>query len=120
MSRTDKDRPHWVTAEWWEERHWGCQVTYYGTTQRVCSLPALQRRNPQRSLGQCYWYPVWTYYPHHAPGRDTLRLLYHGPQRRAVRDTGRKALAEYRATGTVDVLHDTRQARHSVGYWDRC
>jgi hypothetical protein len=24
MSRTDKDTPWWVAAEWWEPDHWRC------------------------------------------------------------------------------------------------
>lgn len=127
MSRTDKDRPHWVTAEWWEPSHMCKEHTFsrYWKNTHTCDLaaePSLkrERRHHWRSPipRRCQWVPVWTYYPHHAPGRDTLRAEWHGPQRRGVRDTGHKIRAEYRATSTVDTMHDVRQARHSVGYWD--
>lgn len=57
MSRTDKDMPDWVTAEWWEIRHFRCQHTLWH--RRPCDLPpAPRRQNPGRSRRACHWIPV--------------------------------------------------------------
>ena len=30
MSRTDKDMPWWVAADWWEPDHWRCEAEFNG------------------------------------------------------------------------------------------
>lgn len=44
MSRTDKDLPWWVVAEWWEPNHWRCEHARSGwggmRLERDCDLPA--------------------------------------------------------------------------------
>ncbi len=109
MSRTDKDRPWWLRAEWWKPVHVRCvhaTSPWYGPL-RDCDLtdaPTIARDAPRAGVGGirrnrgCYWWPHW-------PFRCTCN--YCNPRfRREVRTAltadGRKAIAEHRATGTVD------------------
>ena len=129
MSNTFKDRPWWVSAAWWEPVHDGCQHDVprsrwypWRGERRECDLPAApvlrrpQRRRWSRRIAQCGWWPVDERHPfRHAPkwfidhvGRDV--------ERTAVRDRSRRAVAEYRATGGVDVELPVDQHRHQ-GRW---
>lgn len=126
MSDTDKDKPQWVTAEWYEAYHMcGDHHTRWGRYEGSCTLPdepVRMRENRwkySRGLG-CHWTPVDRPYRNrwslaHVP-RWFIDHVWTAPQRRAARDDSRRAIAEYRATGEVDVIHDTRQARHGA-YW---
>ena len=128
MSNTDKDKPEWVQAEYFEPYHMcsAYSVRSWQKTNRPCDLPAEPVRKNGRSawrIGTCAWVPVdkpyrlrWSY--RHVP-RWFTDHVWIAPQRRAGRDDSRKAIAEYRATGEVDVIHDTRQARHGAHWlWD--
>lgn len=47
-----------------------------------------------------------------------MQHIYHDPQRTKVRDTCRRAIAEYRGTGEVDVMPPVDQGRNAAGmYW---
>ena len=121
MSDTDKDKPYWVTAEWYEAWHLCAECP--GTAGRFragpCNLPAEPVRQNSRieasRTKSCTWMACWERHRwFRPPGKDAIRVYWNGPQRRAVRDDSRKAIAEYRATGEVNVVHDIRQARHGV------
>lgn len=123
MSNTDKDMPYWVTAEWYEAHHTCREHTLTGWQRRVepCNLPTEPVRQ-RKTLSawrtkSCFWVARWERRPVGVPDRETLREEWHCPQRRAVRDDSRKAIAEYRATGEVDTVHDIRQARHGVSWY---
>lgn len=115
MSRTDKDMPRWVTAEWYEPRHYRCRHSRWPVGRRVCDLPAepVVNRGAKR---RCHWAPVWEW-RFGPPPRWFVTLNYIGPTRCRVRDDCRKARAEHRATGEVDVIPPTTQHRHQA-YWD--
>lgn len=132
MSRTNKDKPIHARAAWWEPSHWRCE-NMPGSwrcwhEERACDLPA----EPDPSMydrtakyggrhGRCTWEPVWD---RHSYGRGCVPkwftdYVFHNPQRRALRDYGREAVAEHRAGGEVDAVEPDGRARHSAGweYW---
>lgn len=128
MSRTDKDRPHWVSAEWWEPHHMCKEHTFsrWWTNTHTCDLPAEPslKREPRHHWRSgiprcCHWVPVWERRTMPSPPKWFVDHMWHNPQRRAVRDDSNRARAEYRATGTVDTVHDTRQAKNCAHwyYW---
>ncbi len=121
MARTVKDRPWWVQAEWWEPYHQRCAaVSRWG---RRCDLPARPRlRRPDWYSRRvwpsgCFWAPVDERSPIAAPPRWFRDHRWTNVQRVAVRDLGRRAAAEYRATGQVDVDLPVGQHRHGAR-WD--
>ncbi len=130
MSNTDKDKPYWVTAVWWEADHWLCENDvprrwYRGG--RTCDLPDRPvRQHPEhRRTGRCTWQAEWPFRDRYRytrpPTREERRAGWHGPQRAAVRDECHAAVAEYRGSGRVDTIPTTRQHRHSPlrrGWWD--
>ena len=119
MSDTDKDKPYWVTAEEYMPFH-TCQSPY---RTRKCNLPAepVRRKRTWRTANRegCVWTPVWDRHSMPAVPKWYVDHIYHNPQRRAARDNGRHAVAEYRATGTVDRVYGTDQARGAARwyYW---
>ncbi len=129
MSKTLKDRPWWVKATWWEPVHDGCQFDVprsrwfpWRGPRRVCDLPAVPVvRRPTRTrqfkhVPMCFWWPVSEVHPfRHAP-KWFIDHVGHDVERTAVRDRGRRAIAEYRATGDVDVELPVDQHRHQ-GRW---
>ena len=121
MSDTDKDQPYWVTAVWYEAQHTCGEHTITGWQRRTepCNLPAEPVRHRRDASAwrtkSCVWVACWERHRwFRSPSKDAVRVYWNGPQRRAVRDDSRTAIAEYRATGEVDVIHETRQARHGV------
>jgi hypothetical protein len=136
MSDTDKDKPDWVTAEWWEPVHLHCEhdtTTYYRTVaKRSCDLPdrpVVTRDRPRfirwrlRSEPVCYWAPRWERPYHRYAFTNVPRWFVHhvwtGAERASVRDDCRRAATEYRATGEVDTVPSVRQHRHNaVWLWD--
>jgi hypothetical protein len=124
-----KDRPWWVSAEWWEPFHDGCQFDVprnrwrpWRGPRRLCNLPARPVvRRPERTrwfkhVPSCAWWPVSEVHPfRHAP-KWFIDHVGHNVERTAVRDRGRRAVAEHRATGTVDVELPVAQHRHQ-GRW---
>lgn len=115
MSRTDKDMPRWVTAEWYEPRHYRCPNSTWPVARRDCDLPArpVVNRGDKRT---CHWAPAWEWRLG-PPPRWFVTLNFIGPTRRRVRDDCRRARAEHRATGEVDVIPPTTQHRHQA-HWD--
>lgn len=112
MSRTDKDTPYWVRAEWWEPRHrcWG---------HRPCDLPdspssGNPNTNRRTSWRSCFWWPEWNdsqvRYRKHK--REWRRYEFHGPQRAEVRDAARKVIK-----GDWEAEFPDGRTRHSV-LWD--
>ena len=125
MSRTDKDMPAWVTATRWKPYH-VCQEGHalsYQKWNEECDLPTAPRRvRPvprtwrSRNRMSCEWVMVWERRSMGSVPKSFLDHQYFNPERRRTRDDSRKALAEYRATGKVDVVHSVRQAR-GEGRW---
>ena len=128
MSRTRKDQPWWVRAEWWEPEHW-CQD--YGRSRWYrcrphCDLPAepivnyldTAKYQGPRQRRSCCWVPVWPprtdggYYYQVAPPKWFVNHVSIAPTRRRVRDDCRRAIQEYRATGDVDIIPPIDQHRH--------
>lgn len=116
MSRTDKDVPNWVRAEEWEPRHTiRCE---FG--REDCSLPvepSYHRPGKFRFHRGCVWLPSYdlTYDLRMRGTPHWFATLYFTrPERAKVRDTLKKAKAEYKATGEVDVEPPTEQHRHSA------
>lgn len=124
MSRTDKDMPYWVRATWWQPQHYQCDCPdaehfrgwRYNRPVRPCDLPAEPRIELPRRPARCTWGPVWEwhYWCGRGPDRDFVNLIWHGPQRRQARDDCRRAIAEYRAHGTVQVIPSTDPARNGA------
>ena len=112
MSRTFKDRPWWMRATWWKPVHLSCphDTTSWRRhgTRRDCDLPdrpIYSRDAPtagvlrRRGLA-CYWWPDTPWF------RCTCSYChprYPSRDRAALAAFGRRARAEHRATGTVDV-----------------
>ncbi len=138
MSDTDKDKPWWVTTEWWEPHHLWCEhdtdtaKRWYTRRRRVCDLPdrPIPSRDRPRLSGwrrrgdvHCYWWPTWHRnkfrYKVGNPPRWFVHHVWNGVERVSVRDDCRRAAAEYRATGDVDTEPSVRQHRHGAGWlWD--
>lgn len=123
MSRTDKDQPWWVAAQWWEPQHYRCPNARRWREvrgDRACDLPAepvVGREAWCRRL-RCRWVPIWParrdgrVLVQSAPPRWFVNHIDTAPTRRRVRDDCRRAVQEYRATGEVDVIPPTDQHRH--------
>lgn len=128
MSRTVKDKPWWVTASWWEPYHRDCPDDVPRSRwwprrgeQRRCDLPARPViRHPdwvgrRRAVVGCIWVPDGSGVHPFRPVPKWFRdHRWNNPQRRAVRDVGRAAAAEYRADGHVDVEMPAGRHRHSA------
>lgn len=114
MSRTDKDMPYWVTAEWWEPRHYRCPHTIL-SSGRACDLsaePVLAHTSGPRRC--CRWEPVPDRHGPGSPPRWFVDLIFEAPTQARVRDDCRRAVTEYRATRDVDVIPPTTQHRHAA------
>lgn len=137
MSRTDKDAPYWVSAEWWEPNHWGCEYDVpHGVrlvriarslrrgARRACDLPdrpvchrpgfSAWRHGPR-----CIWEPEYRGYPFSHVPQWYVHHVWTNAERRSVRDDCRRALAERRAGGEVETEPSVRQHRHGAKwYWE--
>lgn len=131
MSRTDKDMPDHVRAEWWEAQHFRCP---YATAPKwgwypergECDLPAEpdvrlhieRRQQARRQRGMCTWEPVYDRNPLPPPPRWYIGHVYHWPERQAARVDCLNAAKEYRGSGEVETIPTTRQARNCAQwYW---
>lgn len=113
MSRTDKDDPIWVRADYFQPRHhyWCGRSPRY-----ACDLPAAPlRRHPHTTavFRHCGWMPVrdWRTRP--------LLPAYTGwqdPQRRVVVNQCRRAVQQYNGSGEVDVVPVEPTKRRAM--WD--
>jgi hypothetical protein len=123
MSRTDKDAPHWVQAEWFVPVH-TCQE--YGNRYKflkTCTLPSEvgERKHFSASViwRQCYWWPEQTYRTRwRSVPRWTHYSRWYDPEQVIVRMECVSARKEYRATGEVDTMPTTRYHRHNAQWWD--
>ncbi len=127
MSDTVKDKPWWVRADWWEPYHYDCvndvpRSRWWPRRREVrgCDLPAGPVvRHPDHWISRrrvigCVWVPVSGDHPVTGPPKWFRDNRWTNPQRRVVRDNGRRAVAEYRATGQVDVELPGGQHRHNA------
>lgn len=96
MSRTDKDMPWWVQSTHWIARHVcddtdSCVIPNSPPTK--ISKKYTSTLTWRRRITECEWFIRWDrpssqlYYVRNK--RDYRRVLFHGPQRRAVRDAAR-------------------------------
>lgn len=125
MSDTDKDKPDWVTAEWWEPFHicgrrfWPCDLPDEPDRKRDMGWAVARRVAKSR----CRWWPVvghrkFRYKTWNPPGWF-VHDVWTGVERVSVRDDCRRAITEHRATGEVETEPSTRQHRHCAGWlWD--
>lgn len=127
MSRTDKDTPYWVTAEWWEPQHWRCEIAARARwwpqdrTVRECDLPdepVVQYMPWHRHPGRCAWAAVhprqaWHRVFPHVPDWF-VNHVWSAPQRQASRIQCREAMKEWRGSGDTDVVVTVDQARHGA------
>ncbi len=131
MSDTDKDKPWWVTAEWWKPEHWNCDRSMHRRwgmhgPRRECDLPAAPVVEPPRRyswrgrhLTRCVWYPDNQRHAFAPVPRWFVHHVWTNVERVSVRDDCRRAAAEYRATGQVDTEPSVRQHRHgATWYWE--
>jgi hypothetical protein len=125
MSRTDKDKPCWVTATWYEPHHGLCTKSRW-SSRYPCDLPEFPVRSAEayswRSKTHCSWvvHHENRFCCRYSPSREDRRLGWWGPDRRAKRDSLRSAAKEYRAAGEVETEPPVRQHTHSPakGWWD--
>jgi hypothetical protein len=138
VSRTDKDVPYWVAADYYIPDHAGCEFVrqrwlWAGAERRECDLPESPVRKHRRlryswrtrNSARCAWLPDWDStpghgragWPPHGTPRWFVRARYHCPQRREARDVLRAAAADWRANGDTDLEPVPRQGRHSA-HWD--
>jgi hypothetical protein len=146
MSRTNKDKPHWVRTKWYVPVHIYCREASYSAPRlglrygryrrpglRDCDLPIepvyanprlLTWLKPPLEPSHCYWeatWPVrWNYPYTRPPRRDDRHLGWWGPDRRLVRDQCRKAIQEYHGSGDIEIIVSIRHHTHSPakGWWD--
>lgn len=131
MSRTDKDAPYWARARWVPEHTIRCNAG-----RDVCDLPLTRPAGPPvHHNGQYYMrHGMWGLgWPRNCEWMYEDRRDYQqkcggvpkwfrdhrwtNPDRVRVRDESRRAVAEHRATGEVDIIHTVRQHRHGAA-WD--
>lgn len=115
MSRTDKDMPYWVTGGWEPEHSNACRAG----TERCTLSERPWKQHPCWRLysgWSCHWSPAGGYRRRSAGGWF-ISAAWSGPDRMTVRDAGRRAVSEHRATGQVDIELPTRQHRHGA-LWD--
>lgn len=135
MSRTEKDWPYRVRAEFYEPDHgWTCPNRISRRWQQyhrgvICTLPTQPVRNnepPPRSgseipdVPHCTWDPFgWDrkYYTK-PPGHEDRRVYFHGPTRREIRDFCAKARQEFAGCGTVDALEPPPRRPSALDRWD--
>lgn len=133
MSRTDKDAPYWVRAEYYRPDHrWDCPDRIARSWQQYprtsyCTLPpepVLRDVSTPRSwrgrISPCIWVPDgWDrkYYTR-PPKRDDRRIFFHGPTRREVRDFCIKAKQEYLGCGDVEAIEPPDMMPSQLDWWD--
>lgn len=128
MSRTFKDKPLHARATWWEPDHWGCENhtlrSVFCRECRTCDLPAepdpssydRTARFGHRNTWHCLWLPVPDPLLDRVCKRNVPKWyvdhVSNNPNRRREREYNRRAIAEHRATGTVDTDLPGHQHRH--------
>lgn len=126
MSRTFKDKPLHARAAWWEPDHWGCENhllrSVFRRKNRTCDLPAepdpssYDRAARFGHRNTCLWLPVPDPLLDRACKNNVPKWFVdhvsNNPNRRREREYNRRAIAEHRATGTVDTDLPGYQHRH--------
>lgn len=122
MSRTDKDVPNWVRAEYYVASHspycpYGLNLKSHA---RPCDLPPepVRQRDGRRWTGGCAWQAKWDrLHDYDRPNSKLYRLTkWCAPERAHVRDFCRRAA---RDPYDPDLIEPVRQHRHSSykGWW---
>ena len=110
MSKTDKDKPHWVQAEWFEAYHF-CQdynARAWQKFARPCDLPPYPiRKRDHRYLGKnrtsrCEWFPKTDINHHSVPPKWFVNHVWLAPERVRQRDNIGEMKKEYRASRNID------------------
>jgi hypothetical protein len=134
MSRTDKDAPFWVRAEYYKPDHdWCCpdrtaMVLRDRPRADHCTLPEapiradVRRIRPpkRRDVPQCQWVPDgWDrrYYTN-PPRREDRRIYFHRPARQRVREFCAKAKQEYAGCGDVETIEPWGWYPSMLDCWD--
>jgi len=130
VSRTDKDLPGHVRAEWWRPWHTGCEYSHHRQWWHYpdrggCDLPPepdprlyFEYRRRARRQRMCMWEPDDDRHPLPPPPRWYVAHVYHRPARQTSRVDCLNAAKEYRATGDVDTIPTITQARNCAQwYW---
>lgn len=126
MSRTVKDQPLWVRAEWWKPWHY-CDVhrsQRWGAVE--CDLPP--EPVVRRTLfwlwepTTCFWMPDDSRLRNlntPTPPKGFRDHVWTNKQRRLVRDQLRRAAQDWNGSGDTDVEPSVAQHRHCAGwlYW---
>lgn len=111
MSRTDKDEPLWVRAEWWVSRH---LCADYSSGMLPCDLTDLDvEKYRTHRIGDngivCYWKPVEDkifsprrYHRRSPPGWYTHHRWWN-PQRVLERDVLLDAKKDWNSNGDTDI-----------------
>lgn len=142
MSRTDKDAPYWVRAEYYEPVHdWSCpdrvarSWQQYPRSNHNCTLPDTPirtgprgRRSPRiiPEVPECEWTAEWLkpwqggYYCYRRPRRKDRHFWWWGPDRAHVRTVLIKARQQYNGSGDMDVIEPVARPHNAVysgGWW---
>jgi hypothetical protein len=135
MSRTDKDAPFWVRAEYYVPDHdWCCPdrtTTILRDRPRAdhCTLPEapiradvrrIRMSKRQWDVPQCRWVPDgWDRRYYTWPPRQWDRKIYfHGPNRCGVRDFGVKVKQLYNGCGDVADVVEPGRRPDPLAWWD--
>ncbi|MBF9133351.1 hypothetical protein I0C86_30975 [Plantactinospora sp. S1510] len=129
MSDTDKTKPLWVRATWYEPHHLCRQRagTRWGR-QYDCDLPSEPvRQRPdgrRRARPRCRWEPIWDrpgvrWWHTGRPQEWFIRERFTAPDRLRARLDCLRAIKEYQGSGEVAVIPPTTQQRHQARWlWD--
>lgn len=127
MSRTDKDVPWRIAAEWYAPLHMYCQYDNFHVGfwpkvprrqgRRPCDLPPAPRRGEnhpsawrnswRRDEYHCTWEPEYPYGSYRwsynrPPTKKERHLDWWGPDRAQRRDQCREAMKEYSGEGDIE------------------
>ncbi|MFI7608730.1 hypothetical protein ACIBTV_26780 [Micromonospora sp. NPDC049366] len=118
MSRTDKDKPWWVTGEWTAQHTIACNAGRKPSCRLETTRWKPQHWNWRAYRGwQCYWEPQDKRRPVPRPPRWFVHHRWYGRDRPAARVACDRARAEHRAGGEPDTEPPTLQHRHGAS-WD--
>lgn len=136
MSRTRKDRPYWVRANDKKEKRvehhnhelLGRYYRYYGDNRvrqhsEECTIDLPRTKNYGDNHYTCTWELDYGYnYLYGGMSVEERHQTYYNPLRTLERDTLRKAVKEYNATGDIeyDIFFQDRYQHQMLngGYWD--
>lgn len=123
MSRTYKDRPLWVKAEYFVPMHSMCENSGWGKPNRKCDLPENPIREHNRRTSwkhvSCYWSSDFKEMTWPSPPKWYIDHVWNNHIRTVVRDECRRAVMEYNGYGEVDVIPNIDQHRNCAKWmWD--